>query len=159
MTWMRGYKQKMLISKISIDSNFTFSSYAWLCMFQCSHRLLCWIKSCRQDFLWELLSYHTKLFQPNSFWGNVLLRGELQKDARNLNFENWESALYSKSGNMPLNFDSTEFLKKRKSAEKRWLHTPDFIRAMRNNFGKKTWKCEKSNTNKLLKIMKCPKTG
>ena len=100
---------KMLISKISSDSNFTFSSYAWLCMFQCSHRLLCWIKSRRQDFLWKLLSYHTKLFQPNSFWGNVLLRGELQKDARNLNFENWESALYSKSGNMPLNFDSTEF--------------------------------------------------
>ena len=41
---------KKLISKISVDSNCTFSSYAWLCVFHCSHRLLCWIKSCVRDF-------------------------------------------------------------------------------------------------------------
>ena len=50
MAWIRRYKQKKLISKISVDSNFTFSSYAWLCVFHCSHRLLCWIKSRVRDF-------------------------------------------------------------------------------------------------------------
>ena len=37
-------------SKISVNSNFTFSNYAWLCVFHCSHRLLCWIKSRVRDF-------------------------------------------------------------------------------------------------------------
>ena len=36
-------------------------------------------------------------------WGNVLPRGELQKDAINSNFENFESALYMKSLSVPLN--------------------------------------------------------
>ena len=40
---------KKLISKISVDSNFTFLSYARLCVFHCSHRLLCWIKSRVRD--------------------------------------------------------------------------------------------------------------
>ena len=31
--------KKSLFSKISVDSNFTFSSYARLCVFHCSHRL------------------------------------------------------------------------------------------------------------------------
>ena len=30
MVWIRIYKQKKLISKISADSDLTFSSYAWL---------------------------------------------------------------------------------------------------------------------------------
>ena len=29
--------KKKLISKISVDSNFAFWSYAWLCVFHCSH--------------------------------------------------------------------------------------------------------------------------
>ena len=45
MVWIRRYKQKKLISKISVDSNFTFSSYAWSCVFHCSQRLPCWKKS------------------------------------------------------------------------------------------------------------------
>ena len=52
------HESKKLISKISVASNFTFSSYAWLCVFHCSHRLLCWIKSRVRDFLWKLLSFH-----------------------------------------------------------------------------------------------------
>ena len=32
----------------------------------------------------------------------MLIRGELQKDAKNLKFEFFESALYTKSGSMPL---------------------------------------------------------
>ena len=36
-------------------------------------------------------------------WGSVLLRGELQKNAKKSNFENFQSALYSTSVSMPLN--------------------------------------------------------
>ena len=35
-------------------------------------------------------------------WGSVLLRGDLQKYAKNSNFENFQSALYSTSVSMPL---------------------------------------------------------
>ena len=35
-------------------------------------------------------------------WGNALLRGKFQKIAKNTNFEIFESALYIKSGSMPL---------------------------------------------------------
>ena len=35
-------------------------------------------------------------------WGSVLLTGELQKYAKNSNFENFQSALYSTSVSMPL---------------------------------------------------------
>ena len=35
-------------------------------------------------------------------WGSVLLRGELQNYAKNSNFENFQSALYSTSVSMPL---------------------------------------------------------
>ena len=42
--------KKKLISKISDDFNFLFSSYAWLCVFHCSHRLLCWINSRVREF-------------------------------------------------------------------------------------------------------------
>ena len=35
MMMNRRYKQKKLISKISVASDFTFSSYAWLCVIHC----------------------------------------------------------------------------------------------------------------------------
>ena len=106
MTWIRRYTQKKLISKISADSNFTFSSYAWLCVFHCSHRLLCWIKSRVRDLSVEislkLLSFHTEMVLAKFLWGSVLLKGELRKYEKISNFENFESALYSTSGSMPL---------------------------------------------------------
>ena len=46
-----------------------------------------------------------KWLQPNSF--GEILRGELHKDAKNSNFENFESTLYSKSGSMPLSWFET----------------------------------------------------
>ena len=98
MTWIRRYKQKTLISKISVDSNFKFSSYVWLCVFHCSHKLLC----CRRKFLWKLLSFHTEMISAQFLWRNVLLRRELRKDAKSSTFENFESALYSKSGSLSL---------------------------------------------------------
>ena len=108
MTWIRRNKQKKLISKISADSNSTFSSYAWLCVFHCFHRLLCWIKSRTQNFLWKLLSFHTEMISAWFLWRSVLLRGELQKYAKNSHFENFESALYSISGSMPLKDQTQE---------------------------------------------------
>ena len=68
MVWIRRYKQENLISKISVDSNFTFSSYAWLFVFHCSRRLLCWIKSRVRNFSVKNCSHFImKWFQPNSF--------------------------------------------------------------------------------------------
>ena len=60
-------RQRKPISKISADSNFTFSSYAWLCVFHFSHRLLCWIKSCVRGFSVKIAHFILKWFQPNSF--------------------------------------------------------------------------------------------
>ena len=102
MAWIKRCKQKQRISKISADSNSTFSSYAWSCVFHCSHRLLCWIKSRVRDFLWKLLSFHTEMVPAQFLWGNVLLRGELQKYATNSKVEIFESALNWTSGSMPL---------------------------------------------------------
>ena len=102
MTWIRRYKLKKLISKISIDSNFTFSSYAWLCVIHCFHRLLCWINSRVREFSWKLLSFHTKMILAWFLWGSVFLRGELRKYAKKSSFDNFESALYSTSVSMPL---------------------------------------------------------
>ena len=102
MACIRRYKQKKLISKISVDSKCKFSSYAWLCVFHCSHLLLCWINSRVREFLWKLLSFHTEMISAQFLWGIVLLRGELRKYTQKLNFENFESALYSTSVSMPL---------------------------------------------------------
>ena len=103
MAWIRRYKPKKLTSKISDDSNFTFSRYAWLCVVHCSNRLLCIINSRVRDFLWKLLSFHAEMISALFLWGSVLFWAELRKYAKNSNFENFESALYSKSGSMPLN--------------------------------------------------------
>ena len=42
------------------------------------------------------------MVSAKSLWGNVLFGGKLQIDAKNLNFENFESAFLMKSGSMPL---------------------------------------------------------
>ena len=73
-----------------------------MCIGKLLHRLLCLIfvnKSLYVKFAptlkWILLS---------SFWGNVLLGGELQIDSKQFKFEiNFGSALYVKSGSMPFN--------------------------------------------------------
>ena len=49
------------------------------------------------SFYKEILSAYR-----NSFGEMYFFRGELQIDAKNLNFENFQSALYMKSGSMPL---------------------------------------------------------
>ena len=42
------------------------------------------------------------MVSEKSLWGNVLLGGKLQRDAKNSKFEFFERALYMKSMSMPL---------------------------------------------------------
>ena len=86
---------KKVISKIPVDSNFIFASYAWLCVFHCSHRLLWWIKSLRHEFSVKI----ALIIYWNGFslihLGNVLFRGELLRNAKNSIFLTfWESPLF-----------------------------------------------------------------
>ena len=86
--------------------------------FQVMHDYVCFIApidhcvelSLVDETFCENCSYFIlKWFQPKSFCGNVLLRGELQKYAKNSNFDNFESTLYTKSGSMPLNLQPKTF--------------------------------------------------
>ena len=45
-------------------------------------------------------------------WGNVLLGGKLQINAKKSNFKNFESALYTKSVSVPLIEKSSSFADK-----------------------------------------------
>ena len=63
-------------------------------------------KSRVRDLCKKLLSFHKEMISASFLWGNVILRGELQIDAINSNFQNFESALYMKSVSMPLSFNS-----------------------------------------------------
>ena len=68
LTWIRRYEQKKLTSKISVDSNFTFTSlYAWLCAWHCSIDNC--VKSSLDDETYAKNCSHfiKKWFQPNSF--------------------------------------------------------------------------------------------
>ena len=67
MTWIRRYKQEHLISKISADSNFTFSSYAWLCVFHCSHNYCVKLSLTEETFCENCSNFTLKWLQPNSF--------------------------------------------------------------------------------------------
>ena len=62
MAWIRRYILKNLIVKLSVDFNCTFSSFAWLCVFPRSCRLLCWIKA--KTFCWNCT--------PISYWNDFI---------------------------------------------------------------------------------------
>ena len=95
-----------LICKISVDSNLTFSSYAWLykCVPLLPKTTVLNKVSCTRLFCENCSHFILKWFQPNSFGEVCFFRGEIQKYAKNSNFDNFESALYSKSVSMPLSF-------------------------------------------------------
>ena len=59
----------------------------------------------------KLLLFHTEMISVYFFWGNVLLRVELQKDAKNSNLEIYESAHSMKSGSMPLSINMNPMTK------------------------------------------------
>ena len=66
------------------------------------HRIHCWMKSC----VWDCENcshFMLKWFQPNSF-EEVCFLEEIYENMQTSSFENFESALYSTSGGMPLNF-------------------------------------------------------
>ena len=47
------------------------------------------------------INYHREMVSAKSLWEKVHFGGKLQIDAKYLNFENFESALYMKYGSMP----------------------------------------------------------
>ena len=55
-----------------------------------------------QEFMEKLLLFHPEMISAHFLWGNVFLREDLLTDVRKLNFKFFESALYLKSGSMPL---------------------------------------------------------
>ena len=63
MARIRRYKQKKsLFPKFQLKFQFYFFQVMpWLCVFHCSHRILCWIKSRVRDFLLKMLSFHTEM--------------------------------------------------------------------------------------------------
>ena len=54
--------KKKIISKISVDFNFTFTIYAWLpyMHWHCSKDYWA-VLTCWQDFIWKLLLFHTEM--------------------------------------------------------------------------------------------------
>ena len=50
-----------IIYKISVNSNFTFASYAWLCALALLRRLLFQNKSHQWEFMWKLLLFHNEM--------------------------------------------------------------------------------------------------
>ena len=47
-------------------------------------------------------SFHKEMISAKFLWGNVFFGRKLKKDAKNSNFDIFESALYLKSVSMPL---------------------------------------------------------
>ena len=76
MEWMRRYKFQL--------NNFKFCM--GMCIFHCSHRLLC---SCICELLLKLLSFRTKIISAWFLWGSVLLGGELCKNGSRTDFFPW----------------------------------------------------------------------
>ena len=100
-----------------------------------------------ENFLWKLLSFHTKMILAWFLWGSVFLRGELRKYAKKSSFENFDSALYSTSVSMPLRlymagtFFQLSLKKKRKKKKKKkkwnfhfhiWIHQEEHIHMSAN---------------------------
>ena len=64
---LKDINKKKMISKISVDSNFTFTSYTGLCAMALLYRLQGLINSGRWESMWKLLLFHTEWFLLNSF--------------------------------------------------------------------------------------------
>ena len=94
-------KKKHLISNIPVDSNFTFSSYEWLFVFHCSHRLLCWRKSSVRDFCENCSHFILKWFQPN-FFGEVYFLEESYENIQKIPILKIFRASSIQSGSMSL---------------------------------------------------------
>ena len=80
---------KNIIPKVSVDSNFTFTSYAWfMCIGTALQTTIYCVKLSLVDeaLCKKRFSFHKEMISAYFLWGNVLLGGELQKDEKNLNY-------------------------------------------------------------------------
>ena len=71
--------KKKHISKISVDSNFAFLSCTWLCVFHCSHRLLCCISLMYETFCENCSHFKPRVNHLTHLSHSVSLHG--QKDS------------------------------------------------------------------------------
>ena len=79
-------KKKSLFPKFQLIPVLCFQNMHDYVCFNCSHRLLCWIKSRVRDFPVKMLSFHTEMISAQLLWGNVLLRGVHHKYAKKITF-------------------------------------------------------------------------
>ena len=96
-------KKKKTISKISVDSSFTFTSNAWLCALAVLHRLLLVLNLVSSMILYMkialILHWHDFCLIP---LGECASWGRATNRLRNSNLKIFESAVYMKSGSMCL---------------------------------------------------------
>ena len=77
--------------------------YAWLCVLHCSIGNCVELIAVSNNLSKKLVSCYKEMVSALFLWRNGLLRGKLRVDAKNSNFENFESAFYMKSVSIPLN--------------------------------------------------------
>ena len=65
--------KKKAISKISVHSNISFTSYAWILL----NKLLCWINSLTREFMGKLFLFEPEMISAQFLSGNITLRGKL----------------------------------------------------------------------------------
>ena len=65
---MTQYKQNKLISKILVEYNFVFTSYAWLCVLYCSTDYYV-VYKCK----WKMLLFHNETISVFGVVVNVVL--------------------------------------------------------------------------------------
>ena len=105
MTRIRRYKQKSLLPKFQLIPILRLQGMHDYVHWHCSIDYCVKLSLVYEILCPKSLSFHKEMISAWFFWGNVLFRGELQIDAINSNFENFESALYMKSVNMPLSLN------------------------------------------------------
>ena len=114
MAWIRRYKQQQTThaqKKKKKKKTTYFQNFSWfqfyvfkLCMIRC---FIAPIDYCVElslvykTFCENCSHFILKWFQPYSFWGIVLLRGELQKYAKKFKFWQFWECLYSALGSVP----------------------------------------------------------
>ena len=101
--WKIITKTKNVISKKSVHSNFSFTSYAWLCALVSLHRLYVLNK-----FLYTRVYRKKALTWPWTNFCSIPLGKCVSKEraiqsCKKLFFLTFESTLHLKSGSMPLN--------------------------------------------------------
>ena len=97
--WKKKWGGGKIISRISVDSNFTFTSYAWSWVFHCSIDYCVELIIVDDNFCEDCSHFILKWFQPNSFGEICFLEKSykhVQKKKKKKN-ENFDSTLYMKS--------------------------------------------------------------